>query len=314
VAGVRPVRGDRTNVDDLERLGAEGPWDAVVDVGGAEPWSVGLAARVLGEQVGRYAFVSTVSVYRDWPASPVDESSPLHPGDPDLVVADPRWDAGRYGPHKAGCEAAIRRSVPADRSLIVRPGVVLGPYEYVGRLPWWLRRMARGGRVLAPAPADRLVQPVDVRDLASFLLDLIGRSASGVFNVAAPAGQATYGRMLAACAMATRNARERGEVEVVWADPGWLVARAVRQWTEMPLWRVPAGTWQLDAALAAAAGLRCRPIEATVMDTWAWLAAGGAPVWHERQDEHGLDPDKERRLLEMWDLASGVAAGEERAV
>ncbi|KDA41274.1 NAD-dependent epimerase/dehydratase family protein [Frankia sp. BMG5.23] len=314
VAGVHPLRGDRTDVQDLERLAAAGPWDAVVDVGGAEPRSVGLAAQVLGAQAGRYVFVSTVSVYRDWPASPVDESSPLHPGNPDLVVEDPRWDAVRYGPHKAGCEAAVRRSVSPDRLLMVRPGVVLGPYEYVGRLPWWLRRMARGGRVLAPAPADRPIQPVDVRDLASFLLDLIGRSASGIFNVAAPTGHATYGRMLDACAAATRDVRGADEIEVVWAEPDWLVEQGVRQWTEIPLWRVQPGTWRLDATRAAAAGLRCRPIEKTVLDTWAWLAAGGAPVRHERQDEHGFDPDRERRLVDLWELRSQAASGEKGLV
>ncbi|WP_055749865.1 NAD-dependent epimerase/dehydratase family protein [Frankia sp. AvcI1] len=314
VAGVHLVRGDRTNTKDLDRLAADGPWDAVVDVGGAEPRSVGLAAQVLGAQARRYVFVSTVSVYRDWPASPVDESSPPHPGNPDLVVEDPRWDAERYGPHKAGCEAAVLRSVSSDRLLIVRPGVVLGPHEYVGRLPWWLRRMARGGRVLAPAPANRPIQPVDVRDLASFLLDLVGWSASGIFNVAAPAGHATYGRMLEACTAATRDVRGSDEVEIVWAEPDWLVEQGVRQWTEIPLWRVPPGTWQVDAMRAAAAGLRCRPIEQTVLDTWAWLAAGGAPVWHERQGEHGIDPARERRIIDMWGLRSDAAASEQRLV
>jgi hypothetical protein len=70
----------------------------------------------------------------------------------------------------------------------------------------------------------------------------------------------------------------------------------------------------MDATQAAAAGLRCRPIEKTVMDTWARLAAGGAPVRHERQGEHGIDPDRERRLIEMWERRSDRAASEERLV
>ncbi len=168
--------------------------------------------------------------------------------------------------------------------------------------------------MLAPAPANRPIQPVDVRDLASFLLDLVGWSASGIFNVAAPAGHATYGRMLEACTAATRDVRGSDEVEIVWAEPDWLVEQGVRQWTEIPLWRVPPGTWQVDAMRAAAAGLRCRPIEQTVLDTWAWLAAGGAPVWHERQGEHGIDPARERRIIDMWGLRSDAAASEQRLV
>ena len=75
----------------------------------------------------------------------------------------------RYGYQKSGCELRgdETRSAP-DRSVILRPGVVLGPREYVGRLPWWLNRVAAGGRVLAPGSPDRSIQPVDVRDLAEF--------------------------------------------------------------------------------------------------------------------------------------------------
>ncbi|WP_239405480.1 NAD-dependent epimerase/dehydratase family protein [Frankia sp. Cj3] len=310
--GVEAIRGDRTKAEDLHRLAAAGPWDAVVDVAGTEPWSVGLAARVLRDHVGQYVFVSTVSVYRDWPASPVTESSPLHAGDPDLVVEDPRWDADRYGPLKAGCEAAIRRVVDAERTLVARPGVLLGPYEYVGRLPWWLGRMARGGRVLAPAPADRSIQPVDVRDFAAFLLDLMRRSVSGVFNVAAPAGHATYSGFLDACIEATRT--RHGSVDVVWAAQDWLAEQGVRPWTEIPLWRVSKGTWAMDATRAAETGLVCRPIGETVTDTWRWLTAGGAPVPHERQAEHGIDPYKERRLIDMWETGSDFPATEHRMV
>ncbi|GAB3140892.1 hypothetical protein [Microbispora hainanensis] len=97
-----------------------------------------------------------------------------------------------------GCELAIRREF-ANNTLFIRPHVILGPGEYVGRLPWWLRRISRGGQVLAPAPPDRTIQPVDVRDVARLILDLIERQATGVYNVAAPIGRETYGGMLHAC-------------------------------------------------------------------------------------------------------------------
>ncbi|WP_324276399.1 hypothetical protein [Blastococcus brunescens] len=35
--------------------------------------------------------------------------------------------------------------------LTVRAGLILGPYDYVYRLGWWLDRIARGGRVVVPA-------------------------------------------------------------------------------------------------------------------------------------------------------------------
>ncbi|GII58537.1 hypothetical protein Pth03_69260 [Planotetraspora thailandica] len=37
VVGVRPIRGDRTQPEDLRKLAAYGPWDAVIDTSGMKP-------------------------------------------------------------------------------------------------------------------------------------------------------------------------------------------------------------------------------------------------------------------------------------
>jgi 2'-hydroxyisoflavone reductase len=87
---------------------------------------------------------------------------------------------------------------------------------------------------------------------------------------------------------------------LVWVDERWLVGQDVRQWTELPLWRAASAPWGMNADRALGAGLLCRPIEQTVADTWAWLHEGGRPVSHERFAEHGIAPDKERRIIAQW--------------
>lgn len=301
VAGVETIRGDRTNAADLERLAVRGPWDVVVDTSVYEPPDAVVAARLLRPVVERYMLVSTVSAYRDWPEEPVDEDSPLWPARLDAREADPDIDsmpvAHAYGTLKSGCEHAVR-SVFADRALIVRPGVVLGPHEYVGRLQTLLERANRGGKILAPGDPSQSIQPVDVRDLAGFLLRLVSTGVGGAFNVTAPRAHSTYGELLRACVDVTG-----GEADLVWVDADWLKGQDVRQWTEFPLWRTPPGTWAVDSSLAQQAGLTCRPIVQTVADTWRWLQSD-KPVPHGRQAEHGVDPDKEARLLTMWSAAS----------
>jgi nucleoside-diphosphate-sugar epimerase len=198
-----------------------------------------------------------------------------------------------YGTLKAGCEQAVRE-VYSDDALIFRPGVVLGPYEYVGRLPALLRRAARGGRMLAAGDPAQPIQPVDVRDLGDFILRLIEAGSGESFNVAAPHGHATYGDLIGGCVEATGSG-----AELVWVDSQWLADRGVREWTEVPLWRTPAGTWAVDASRARAAGLVCRPLRDTVSDTWRWLQVE-EPVPHERQAEHGMDPVREAELLAAW--------------
>ena len=298
VAGVRSVHGDRTNPADVRRLAAHGPWDAVVDTSGYEPPDALLAAQTLRPLARRYVLVSTVSAYRHWPHEPVEESSPLWPSRPEARETDPDIAAlpgpYAYGILKSGCEQAVHETY-GDDALILRPGVLLGPYEYVGRLPTLLRRAARGGKMLAAGDPAQPIQPVDVRDLTDFILRLIDARAGGTFNVAAPSGHRTYGDLLNACVEATAAA-----TELVWVVSDWLADQDVRQWTEIPLWRTPAGTWAVDASRAHHAGLACRPLRETIMDTWRWLQVE-QPVPHERQAEHGLDPAKESRLLAAWE-------------
>lgn len=301
-AGVAQVRGDREDLASLATLKDHGRWDAAVDIAGAVPTVVRDSARVLARLADRYVFVSTVSVYRDWPAGPVVEGSPLHRGDPDFDPGVRHWDAKAYGPLKAGCEAAIAREFPEEQTLTLRPGVVLGPGEYVGRVPWWLTRMHRGGRVLAPGRPDRPIQPVDVRDVAAFLLALTEQRAHGVFNVAPPRTGRSYGDLLLACAEAV-GARP----DITWVDEQWLVDHGVRQWTEIPLWRIPRGTWAMNSDRALARGLVCRPLSETARDVWSWWNDGGRPVAHERWAEHGLAPEREASLLAQWDASRRAA-------
>lgn len=293
--GAAAVTGDRENVADLAHLARTGPWDAVLDVAGSVPAVVRDAARSLRAESGCYVLMSTISVYRDWPYAPVDERSPLWEGDPDLDPGTRAWDPDAYGPLKVGCELAVRREF-GDAALFVRPTVVLGPHEYIGRLPWWLRRMARGGRVLAPAPPSRAIQPIDVRDLAKFTVDLIAARAAGAYNVAAPIGRDTYGDLLGLCQRAAGSA-----AQIEWVDESWLAAQGVAEWTELPLWRTLPTAWQMDTGRARDAGLRCRPMRNTVLDTWRWLNSGGQLVAHERFAEHGISPAREAHLLTDWD-------------
>ncbi len=162
--GVRALHGDRTAPDGLAELAAGGDWDVVVDTWSAEPRAVRDTARLLRDRAGRYVYVSSCSVYRWAPPAGYTEDAP--------VVEGAAADAGPtdYAHDKRGGELAVSEFFGADRSVLARAGLILGPYENVGRLPWWLTRMARGGPVLAPGPRDLPLQYVDVRDLAAWLL------------------------------------------------------------------------------------------------------------------------------------------------
>lgn len=293
--GVRAVRGDRTSVEDLAELRHRGPWDVAVDLSGYVPRETLQVCRTLEPVVAHYVLMSTVSVYRDWPVRPLTEASavlecPANAG-PDFGE-DTEDGPTRYGYQKVGCENAARLVFGTERCAVLRPGVVLGPREYVGRLPWWLRRVARGGEVLAPGAPDRTIQPVNVRDLAEFCVRIAKDRTSGTFNVTAPVGRETFGGLLGACAEVTGT-----RAEFVWVPDDVLLAQGVRQWSEMPLWRTFPGVWQVDAAGAYAAGFSARPLADTVRATWAWLQSDDRGFADERATEIGIDPEHERAIL-----------------
>lgn len=295
VAHVHALRGDRTNPADLAVLAATGPWDAVIDTSGYVPREVLAVCKRLEPVAGRYIFMSTVSVYRGWPVEPLSEASDVLYCPPDAgpdYGEDTEDGPTRYGYQKSGCELAVASTFGADRSTLLRPGVVLGPREYVGRLPWWLSRVAAGGRVLAPGSPDRSIQPVDVRDLAEFTIRSAGGGIPGAYNVAAPVGRETFGGMLTACAVSTGSA-----AEFAWVADEQLLACGVRQWSEMPLWRTFPGVWRVDSSAAHARGLSCRPLAATVDDTWSWMHDGTTRLTDDRMSEIGISREREEQIL-----------------
>lgn len=290
--GARALSGHRTDGTDLARLVDLGAWDAVVDTSGMNAEVIESATAALAPVVGRYVYVSAVSVYADWPLHPLREEMPTLA---DAAPADgmPADVNVAYGREKAACEQIARTHL--DKGLtILRPGVILGPGEYVGRLPWWLTRTARGGQILAPGCPDQAIQPVDVRDLAAFACRRAEAAMNAeVFNIGAPRGAATMGGFLTDCLTATNPAG----VELTWVDGSFLLEHEVRQWTELPSWHTHPGTWEVEAGRARAAGLLCRPLRQTVADTWAWMQAGNEPVHNDRAALHGIDPAKEQAVL-----------------
>jgi len=277
----RHVLADRNG--DLSAL-ADGEWDATVDVCAYLPGQVRSLAAALGDRGGHHVFVSTVSVYADPPGPGGDEDSPLLPVAGDDVAAVTNET---YGPLKVACEQAAVAAY-GDRLAIVRPTYVIGPHDHTGRYPWWVRRMARGGEVLAPGAPDDPAQVIDARDLADFQLGLATGRIGGVFNAVRP--YLPWADLLEATA-----AVAPAGTTLTWVDPEWLTGQGVTG-ADLPLWSEGVVEWAsaMSPARAEAAGLRHRPLSETVRDTAAW-ATDDLLV-----DGVGLTPDREAELLARW--------------
>jgi nucleoside-diphosphate-sugar epimerase len=288
-AGVTALTGDRTAPGGLDALHTA-TFDLVVDTWSAAPTAVRDAARTLTGRAGHYTYVSTRSVYVYPPPPHAAEDAPLVDGSPDDGPDTP------YGPAKRGAEIAVVDAF-GDRSLLARAGLILGPHEDIGRLPWWLSRIARGGTVAAPGPRDLSLQYIDARDLATFLLDAGARGLSGAYDLVSQSGHTTMGELLDTCVQVTG-----ADAQLHWIDPGTILAAGIQPWTDLPIWIPPGpdhdGMHGSDVGKAIAAGLHCRPVHDTVADTWAWLRSiGGPPPQRPDRPAPGLDPAAEAALL-----------------
>jgi nucleoside-diphosphate-sugar epimerase len=286
--GARFVRADRDEPDAYAGVVGDGQrWDAVVDLS-SDASHVRDAVAVLEPVSASSVFVSSVSVYADTAAPGADESAAL-------VDAD----ESDYGGSKVAGERAVVDAFGDDRSLIVRAGLIAGPGDQTGRSGWWPSRFSASATsaepdpVLVPDVPGLDVQPVDVRDLAAWIVTSVERGLSGTFDAVGDRHSLTDH-----LEAARRVAGHTGEV--VRVDEAWLEAHDVNPWAgprSLPLW-VPlashAGFGARSGGAGRAAGLVPRPVDETLRDVLAWeLSRPGAVGPHGA----GLDAADERDLL-----------------
>jgi 2'-hydroxyisoflavone reductase len=277
-------------------------WHLVIDTSAYFPRQVRRIASWLHGRVGRYQLVSSISAYAN-PQAPAgcDEAlgtlarlSPDEP-EPDIVTG------ANYGALKAACETAALESFGPQACVLVRPGLIVGPYDPTGRFTWWLERLRRGGEVLAPASASTPVQWIDARDLAAWLLAQGEAGTTGAFNLTGPTDPSepqTYRTWLE-----TLRETTSPNASFSWVDDGWALAAGVAPWIDWPLWlpEAMAGLHRTPITRARATGLNGRPLQSTVADTLAWLAerqGDGAPTPPgPPRPQAGLAAEREQALL-----------------
>ncbi len=285
---VGKIVGDREK--DVEKLNGHF-WEAVIDTSGYLPRLVRLSAEVLKDNLPYYVFISTISVYENFKKVGIDESYPVGKIQNETTE---EVTGETYGPLKALCEQAVHDVFGREGTLIVRPGLIVGPYDPTDRFTYWPVRVARGGEVLAPEKPEAPIQIIDARDLAEFVIKLIEESAFGVYNATGPDYELTMGRLLEVSKQVSGI-----DAKFKWASVDFLKQNNVQPWSDMPVW-IPAdeegvGAARIDVSKAIQAGLKFRPLEETVRDTLEW--AQTLPADHEWRA--GLKPEREQELLAL---------------
>ncbi len=290
---VEKLIGDRNAPDGYAALKGR-RWDVVIDNPTQIPRWVREAGAVLAGNVGKYVFVSTLSTYKNRGKIGMTEADTALLNDPAPPDAEPPKAA--YGPLKVRCEMDAQTAFGA-KTLIVRPGLIVGPGDLTDRFSYWPIRVEQGGEMLAPGTPEDPVAFVDQRDLTEFMIRLCEQDATGIYNVVGPRSTLTIAEMLYGCKAVTTS-----DTRFTWVDADFVLANKLRPYADLPVWMPPrgdsAGWARMDCSKAKAAGLTFRPLAETARDTLTYYHAQTP----ERQAalKAGLAPERERDVLAAW--------------
>src|SRR5436189_5587048 len=270
-------------------------WDVAIDNPTSVPVWVRDAAQILKGNVERYVFISTISVYADTSKPGTDESAPLAKYNGPDAMKESRESIiaskfALYGPLKALSEQEAEKWFP-KQTLIIRPGLIVGPRDETDRFTYWPVRIDRGGEVLAPGDPSDPVQFIDGRDLAEWTVRMVEKGETGIYNATGPAKELGIGGMLDGIKGALDS-----NATFAWADAEFLKQQKVEAWSDMPVWAGDElGMSRANISRALAKGLTFRSLADTARDSLAWFKAQKP----ERQAKMraGLTPEREAEVL-----------------
>jgi 2'-hydroxyisoflavone reductase len=282
-------------------------WDVAIDNPTTLPAWVRDAAEILKENVERYVFISTISVYADT-GKGVDETAPLakyEGADPYKETLEAMKASGykTYGPLKALSEKEAEKWFPG-KTLIIRPGLIVGPRDETDRFTYWPVRIERGGEVLAPGTPTDPVQFIDARDLAEWTIRMVENRETGIYNATGPAKPLVIGEMLDQIKRALNP-----DSKFTWVPADFFEQEKVEAWSDMPVWTgEESGMARTNITRALAKGLTFRPLAETARDTLAWFKS--QPQDRQSKLRAGLTPEREAEVLAAWHKQIGMTKSE----
>ena len=170
--------------------------------------------------------------------------------------------------------------------------------------------MQRGGEVLAVGHPSTPVQFIDVRDLAEWIIRMVEKRGTGIYNATGPVPSTNLAQLIDA-ARATARAPPR----VTWVTSSWVSTQKERSiFDGLRFWEFNEGYLTgFSNARALADGLTTRSVRVTMADEWSWLKqqpqTGAFTGFGRKRDGSGFEPlmvpwpaylEHEKKVLSAW--------------
>lgn len=292
---VEQLVGDRE--DNLEAL-KNRQWDVVIDNSGRKTKWTEDTAKLLVDNVGYYMYTSSVSVYYPFFGDDFSETREVVIKIPEDAKEEEK-PTYEYGVMKATSELAAINTFGAERSIIVRPQLIVGPGDPTDRFPYWLARIEKGGDFIIPGKRDEVVQYIDVRDLAQWMIRLAENESTGTYNGAGPGFELTTNAFVHGI-----HANYNVPINYIQIDDfDFLLENGIiglQPWViQLPEY---AGMSKTDTRKAIESGLSYRSLTDTVQATKEWWYSDA--VSQKRRDNilngERSFMKREKDLLEKW--------------
>lgn len=292
---VEQLVGDREdNLSALENR----KWDVVIDNSGRKVEWTGKSANLLKENCNLYLKTSSTGVYYPYLKDGAKE------GD-DLVLETPEGVGGNekieydYGVMKANSELAAINEFGSDNTIIVRPTYMIGPADKTYRFIHWPIRLSKGGETMVPGKETDMVQYIDVRDVAEWMIRLIEKKKSGIFNAVGPKEEQNMFSFVQEASTAFDVETSLVNID----DHDFLKENGI--YYIVP-WIMPTpdnmGSAKISNEKVIKHGLQFRRLSETVKDTYDWWYSDA--ISQEQRDKVEQIPDsvllKEAEIIDAW--------------
>lgn len=293
---VEHLIGDRN--DNLTAL-EKGNWDVIIDNSGRNvKWTTD-TAELLKDRAKFYMYTSSTGVYYPYLGDNITEETQTLTKEPETLENENEKLEYWYGVMKTNSENAAIKAFGTDRTIIARPTYMFGPGDKTNRFIHWPVRLTKGGEVLVPGKTGDLVQYVDVRDVAEFMIRLAENKTTGKFNIAGPTTQQT----MYAFVNEAKNAFDTNTTLIPIDDYDFLDKNNLHY---LVPWIPPIGknygSSRAANKKAIAAGLTFRNLKTSVKEIHDWWYSDA--ITQEQRNIFEKDPKgvliNEQNILKKW--------------
>ncbi|BCR35736.1 NAD-dependent epimerase/dehydratase family protein [Mariniplasma anaerobium] len=255
------IIGDRnTDMYKLENM----KFDAVIDTCAYFPKQIEKSLNVLKNNFNRYLFISSFSVI-----NPKEEGFDETVDLVDLDFNSTKITGETYGPLKAACEKQVVDMIGIEKSIIIRPGYIVGEKDYTDRFTYWPVMINYMDNMIIPKNDQFNFKYVDAKDLGSFVILALEKELSGIYHLQGPQEDLKFIDFIKTCQSILNPSCNLIELEYAWFKENDIIKPlSFPLYNDDPFGKLIYSGNQLKSYQH---GFASRDLKDTIMDAFNWF-------------------------------------------